>query len=57
MLSDSKKKSQMLVEELQKRSRKCQEFVRKSFLAERIEHPELQEALKFHSSRTFLNCV
>ena len=50
MPSDSKKKSQMLVEELQKRSRKCQEFVRKSFLAERIEHPELQEALKHYFS-------
>jgi len=40
----------MLVEELQKRSRECQEFVRKSFLAERIEHPALQEALKHYFS-------
>lgn len=50
MRSDAKKKSQIIMEELQKRSRKCQEFVRKSFLAERIEHPELQEALKHYFS-------
>jgi len=40
----------MLVKELQERSRKCHEFVKSSFLAEKIECKELQEALKHYFS-------
>jgi geranylgeranyl pyrophosphate synthase len=42
--------SKSIIEELSKRSKECQEFVRKSLLSERIEHKELRQALKHYFS-------
>jgi geranylgeranyl diphosphate synthase type I len=43
-------RSKSIIEELGKRSKDCQEFVRKSFLAEKIEYKELQRALEHYFS-------
>lgn len=48
--SNHRKKSLMLMEELQERSRKCHEFVRKSLLSEKIENKRLRDALKHYFS-------
>ncbi len=39
-----------LIKELQERSKQCHEFVRSSFRAERIEHPQLRQALEHYFS-------
>jgi geranylgeranyl pyrophosphate synthase len=44
------KKSFTVIKELQERSRKCHEFVRGSFLSEKIENATLQKALKHYFS-------
>jgi len=46
----SKKQSQILIEELTKRSRKGLEFAKKTILAEKIEHEKLREALTYYIS-------
>jgi geranylgeranyl pyrophosphate synthase len=43
-------RSESIIEELSKRSKTCQEFVRKSLLSERIEHKELRQALEHYFS-------
>jgi geranylgeranyl pyrophosphate synthase len=43
-------RSKNIIEELGKRSKECQEFVRKSLLSEKIEHKELRQALKHYFS-------
>ena len=48
--SNHRKKSLMLMRELQERSRKCHEFVRKSLLSEKIENKRLRDALKHYFS-------
>jgi geranylgeranyl diphosphate synthase type I len=42
--------SKSIIKELGKRSRECQKFVKKSLLAERIEHRELRQALEHYFS-------
>jgi geranylgeranyl pyrophosphate synthase len=42
--------SKIIIEELGKRSKECQEFVRKSLLSEKIEHKELRQALEHYFS-------
>lgn len=43
-------RSKSIIEELSKRSKDCQEFVRKSLLSEKIEYKELQRALEHYFS-------
>ncbi len=50
MVSKGHKKSLMLMKELQKRSRKCHELVRKSLLSEKIENRRLRDALEHYFS-------
>jgi geranylgeranyl pyrophosphate synthase len=42
--------SKSIIEELSKRSKECQEFVRKSLLSEKIEHKDLRQALEHYFS-------
>jgi len=42
--------SQMLVKDFQNRSKKCHEYVRRSFLSEQIQHKELRKALEYYFS-------
>ena len=46
----TQKLSKSIMEELGKRSKECQEFVRKSLLSEKIEHKELRQALEHYFS-------
>jgi geranylgeranyl pyrophosphate synthase len=46
----TKNLSEIIIEELGKRSKECQEFVRKSLLSEKIEHKELRQALEHYFS-------
>jgi geranylgeranyl pyrophosphate synthase len=50
MVSGGKKKSLILMKELQRRSRKCHEFVRKSLLSEEIGNKTLSDALEHYLS-------
>ncbi len=42
--------SQMLVKDFQVRSKKCHEYVRRSFLSEQVQHEELRKALEYYFS-------
>jgi heptaprenyl diphosphate synthase len=50
MTSKGHKKSQILMKELQRRSRKCHELVRNSLLSEKIENRRLRDALEHYFS-------
>jgi geranylgeranyl diphosphate synthase type II len=50
MVSRDQKKSLVLMKELQRRSRKCHEFVRKSLLSEKIGNRTLSDALEHYFS-------
>ncbi len=47
---NSHKQSEAIMKELSRRSRECQDFVRKSLLSEKIEHKELRHALEHYFS-------
>jgi geranylgeranyl pyrophosphate synthase len=42
--------SEVIIRELQERSKECQQLVRSTFRSERIEHPELRKALEHYFS-------
>jgi geranylgeranyl pyrophosphate synthase len=46
----SKAKSQLLIKDFQERSKKCQEYVKASFLSEEIKHKKLRKALEYYFS-------
>jgi geranylgeranyl pyrophosphate synthase len=50
MVSKGQRKSHMLMKELQRRSRKCHELVRKSLLSEKIGNKTLSDALEHYFS-------
>jgi geranylgeranyl pyrophosphate synthase len=50
MVSKVQKKSRMLMKELQRRSRRCHEFVRKSLLSEKMGNRTLSDALEHYFS-------
>lgn len=50
MEKQRRKTSQIIIEELQQRSKECHEFVRSTFRSERIEDPELRKALEHYFS-------
>jgi geranylgeranyl pyrophosphate synthase len=49
-MEKQKRTSQIIIRELQERSRECQQYVRSTFRSEKIEHPELRRALEHYFS-------
>jgi geranylgeranyl pyrophosphate synthase len=50
MEKQRRRTSQIIIRELQERSKECQQLVRSTFRSERIEHPELRKALEHYFS-------